>query len=108
MQTNPWHTRLCWQDSHTDAALTWLPDAVQSPGRADYPVIDGIARFAPRSTYAEAFGEQWQRYRQTQLDSYTGFPVSEIRLRRCLGEDVWDSLRGKLVLEAGCGAGRFT
>jgi SAM-dependent methyltransferase len=29
-------------------------------------------------------------------------------MRRCFGETAWGSLAGKQVLEAGCGAGRFT
>jgi SAM-dependent methyltransferase len=69
---------------------------------------NGILRFVPNSSYSAAFGLQWKRYRKTQLDSYTGLPLSRERLRRCLGEVVWSGLRGKHVLEAGCGAGRFT
>jgi len=108
MQTNSLQDVLSWQDPHTAATLTWLSDQVQSSDGAEYPVLDGIARFVASSQYAAAFGEQWKRYRQTQLDSYTGLTVTETRLRRCLGEDVWHSLQGKLVLEVGCGAGRFT
>jgi SAM-dependent methyltransferase len=73
-----------------------------------YPRRNGILRFVPNSSYSAAFGLQWNRYRKTQLDSYTGLPLSRERLRRCLGEVVWSGLRGKHVLEAGCGAGRFT
>lgn len=62
----------------------------------------------PETGYASAFGAQWLRYRVTQLDSHTGVPVSERRLRRCLGHDLWSTLEGMNVLEAGCGAGRFT
>ncbi|MCU0649409.1 MAG: class I SAM-dependent methyltransferase [Gemmatimonadaceae bacterium] len=58
--------------------------------------------------YADAFGRQWQRYRRTQLDSYTGLPISRTRLRRCVGDAHWGELPDALVLEAGCGAGRFT
>src|SRR4051812_1147161 len=57
--------------------------------------------------YTASFGKQWLRYRQTQLDSFTGVPLSRDRVQRCLGE-VWDKLAGASVLEAGCGAGRFT
>jgi len=46
--------------------------------------------------------------KKTQLDSYSKFPLSEQRLKRCLGKDLFLNLKGKLVLEAGCGAGRFT
>ncbi|HEY0787434.1 MAG TPA: methyltransferase domain-containing protein, partial [Thermoanaerobaculia bacterium] len=60
------------------------------------------------SSYADAFGAQWRRYSRTQLDSYTGTTISRDRLRRCLGEELWEGLSGRKVLEAGCGAGRFT
>ena len=70
-------------------------------------IIDDIPRFVNEGSYASLFGDQWKQYKKTQLDSYTGSPISETRLDRCLGE-MKDSLRGKIVLEAGCGAGRFT
>lgn len=74
----------------------------------EFPILGGIPRFVPAENYSDAFGEQWKRYRRTQLDSYTKSPISEDRLRRCLGETIWQNLKGKHVLEAGCGAGRFT
>jgi SAM-dependent methyltransferase len=61
---------------------------------------------APQN-YAAAFGEQWKAFRKTQLDSYTGTNITRIRLERCLGGS-FDVIVGKKVLEAGCGAGRFT
>lgn len=78
------------------------------PKQCLFAIVDGIPRFVPQENYSAAFGEQWKRYRKTQLDTYTGSPISRDRLRRCLGEDLWASLEGKHVLEAGCGAGRFT
>jgi SAM-dependent methyltransferase len=63
------------------------------------------------SGYADAFGEQWNRYRATQLDSYTHAAFSMDRLKRCLGDALWARLNGSTpigVLETGCGAGRFT
>ena len=69
---------------------------------------NGIKYFAAINTYASLFGDQWKEYKKTQLDSYTGSPTSESRLDRCLGNELKDNLAGKLVLEAGCGAGRFT
>ena len=57
-------------------------------------------------------GRQWRRFRLTQLDSHTGLSLTETRLRRCLG---WPRdgaqqprAQGAAILEAGCGAGRFT
>ncbi len=70
-------------------------------------VVAGIPRFVKSGGYASLFGDQWKQYKKTQLDSYSGFPVTESRLDRCLG-DLKDKLNGKVVLEAGCGAGRFT
>jgi len=70
-------------------------------------IIGGIPRFVNEGSYASLFGDQWKAYKKTQLDSYSGVPITETRLNRCLG-DLKDNLKGKLVLEAGCGAGRFT
>ena len=71
-------------------------------------IINDIPRFVDSGSYASLFGDQWKEYKKTQLDSYTGSPISESRLNRCLGDGLKDNLAGKVVLEAGCGAGRFT
>lgn len=70
--------------------------------------VNGIPRFVTSSYYADAFGIQWNRYRRTQFDSYTGSTMSRDRAARCIGEELWCQLIGKHVLECGCGAGRFT
>lgn len=70
--------------------------------------VGGIPRFVTGPHYAEAFGEQWKRYRLTELDSHTQMTESRDRLYRCLGEAIRTDLCGKHVLECGCGAGRFT
>jgi len=72
------------------------------------PAMRPIPSFVPSDDYAANFGAQWNRFLKTQLDSYTGLPISRDRLRRCLGEELWPQLRGKVILECGCGAGRFT
>jgi 2-polyprenyl-3-methyl-5-hydroxy-6-metoxy-1,4-benzoquinol methylase len=78
----------------------------------DFEIIEGIPRIlVDRATYAESFGDQWNRYRQTQLDSHTNTSISRDRLRRCLGLELWNRLQSgepTHVLEAGCGAGRFS
>ncbi len=78
------------------------------PGGCRYAVKEDIPRFISSTSYADAFGAQWKRYRLTQLDSYTGVGISERRVRRNVGEELWGQLEGRHVLEAGCGAGRFT
>lgn len=77
-------------------------------GEKTAEIIYDIPRFVDSGSYASLFGDQWKAYKKTQLDSYSGSPISESRLNRCLGDTLKDNLEGKLVLEAGCGAGRFT
>ena len=72
-----------------------------------YEIIDGVPRFVEKSNYSDDFGFQWKKFSKTQLDSYTGLKITEDRLKRCLGRPL-DSLKNKLILEAGSGAGRFT
>jgi SAM-dependent methyltransferase len=71
------------------------------------PARDGIPRFVEELDYAESFGDQWKRWRRVQLDSETGKSLSRDRFFNGTG---WtpDELEGELVLEVGCGAGRFT
>ncbi len=91
----------------TGEPLRWEADACSGADGQRYPVVDGIPRFVGSENYADAFGEQWQRFPRTQLDSATGIPLSATRLARCLRRPL-ESLKGQLVLEAGSGAGRFT
>lgn len=72
------------------------------------PVVRGIPRFVEDAeNYAQAFGWQWTRWRTLQVDRLSGHPLSE---RRFLADSRWDSawMKDKLILDAGCGAGRFT
>lgn len=79
--------------------------ACDSCGRR-HPIINGIPRFVPAENYAGSFGYQWNIHRRTQLDSYTGRPLSWQRLFSVTG---WSTcMPGELLLEAGSGAGRFT
>lgn len=58
--------------------------------------------------YAESFGLQWRQFARTQLDSYTGIPISRERARHCIGPEQFSCLKDIEILEVGCGAGRFT
>lgn len=80
---------------------------VDDENSEEFLVVDGISRFVPFNSYADAFGLQWKRYAKTQLDSYTGTTITEDRIRVALGVPL-ETLKGKKVLEAGSGAGRFT
>ena len=92
----------------TGDVLRTDPDALVDDKGKRYPVVNGIPYFVDEGTYAEHFGWQWNRFPKTQLDSFTKLPISEDRIRLAFGDELWNSLRGKHVLECGCGAGRFT
>ena len=57
--------------------------------------------------YVDNFGFQWNIFQKTQFDSQTLLPLTESRLKVCSEWDL-EKLSGKLVLELGSGAGRFT
>jgi len=70
-----------------------------------YPNVNGIARFVDAQHYAASFGFQWHRYQKTQLDN------DEVReseqnfvMKTALHPE---EMQGKLVLDVGCGMGRF-
>jgi SAM-dependent methyltransferase len=92
----------------------YLASVADKTGKVNrYPVLKGIPRLLPSgSNYADAFGEQWLRWRTTQLDSHSGTTITKDRLPRCLGERGAALLSRtdlpRQVLEVGCGAGRFT
>jgi SAM-dependent methyltransferase len=70
-----------------------------------FPEIRGVLRFVDEGNYAESFGYQWRQFRKTQLD-HASRHLSELDFVRKTGlrpEDV----KGKLVLDVGCGMGRF-
>lgn len=87
--------------------VPWPDGELTCASGCRFPILGGIPRFTQRDHYANAFGLQWRRYQRTQLDSYTGLPISRDRLERCLGMPLSD-LANKTVLECGAGAGRFT
>jgi 2-polyprenyl-3-methyl-5-hydroxy-6-metoxy-1,4-benzoquinol methylase len=97
-----------WRCPIHDRPLEPAGDDLRCPEGHGYRRLDGIPRFVDSDRYAESFGVQWNRYRRTQLDSYTKTTLSRQRARRCIGEAGWSGLRDSTVLECGCGAGRFT
>lgn len=81
----------------------WL---VSEDGLNRYPIHNGIPRFVPESNYADNFGMQWNHFRQTQLDSYSGVSISSDRFWLATNWSAAD-LKDQWVLDVGCGAGRF-
>jgi SAM-dependent methyltransferase len=71
-----------------------------------FPVVNGVPRFVSGDAYTDAFSLEWNVHRTTQLDRATGHRDSEDRLRTTLAMPL-EELKGKLVLDVGCGTGRF-
>jgi SAM-dependent methyltransferase len=77
---------------------------VREPLCANDGVLDFIS--ATGRDYCDNFGKQWNRFREVQLDSVTTKSESHDRF---FAETGWTpaEIKGKLLLDAGCGAGRF-
>src|SRR5436305_5097768 len=80
-----------------DNALTSL--CCSSCG-AEFPIVHGVPRLAG-DTYAASFGRQWNRYDVARDEE------DEATFRVKTGVAPAD-LAGKLVLDAGCGGGRYS
>ena len=72
----------------------------------DFPITNGIPRFVPLDNYGSSFGYQWNLFRKEQIDSHNG---TDLSAKRFWSETGWtkEFLKGKWILDAGCGAGRF-
>jgi len=73
---------------------------------AAFPLVGGVAQFVGNEAYSSSFGFQWNRFGRTQLDSANGTTRSRDTFLEKTGWSL-DDLRGKRVLDAGCGMGRF-
>src|SRR5713226_3486027 len=71
----------------------------------EYAIRRGVPRFVDDGTYAASFGRQWHWFRTVQLDSQSGSDESARTLQATTGWTDAD-YQGRLVLDAGVGAGR--
>lgn len=86
--------------------LAQRPDALVCAGcGGSYPQVNGVIRFVDQQHYAGSFGFQWQVHARTQLDTEES-NRSEREFRQRTGFSP-EELSGKLVLDVGCGMGRF-
>src|SRR5262249_35664152 len=78
-----------------------------TPDRARaYPIVREIPRFVTSDHYVGSFSFEWNVHDRTQLDRFRSDDSSERIFREKTGLTPAD-VRGKLVLDAGIGAGRF-
>jgi ubiquinone/menaquinone biosynthesis C-methylase UbiE/uncharacterized protein YbaR (Trm112 family) len=71
-----------------------------------FAITAGIPRFVEQDNYASSFGYQWNSFKAEQIDSING---TQLSAKRFYSETDWSPqwMRGKWVLDVGCGAGRF-
>ena len=68
---------------------------------------EGVYIVNKEDLYTTNFGKQWRDYNKVQIDSLNNFDISKKFLERLVFSKL-ENLRGKKILEIGCGAGRFT
>jgi SAM-dependent methyltransferase len=71
------------------------------------PIVRGIPRFTDSEQYADNFGFEWQRFAKTQLDSHTNLAQTRNTFVQKTGWSLNDLKPTDIVLDVGCGAGRF-
>jgi SAM-dependent methyltransferase len=71
-----------------------------------YPIVRGIPRFVSSDGYASNFGFEWNLHNRTQLDTAARRESEEAFVEKT-GFKPTD-FEGKLVLDVGCGMGRFS
>lgn len=72
-----------------------------------HPIVNGIPRFVKHESDAfDNFAFEWNKWKTVQIDRLSGHHLSESRF---VADSRWDKewMKGKLILDAGCGAGRF-
>ena len=82
-------------------------ELVTADGTRRYSIVREIPRFVASDLYVESFSFEWNVHKKTQLDTYRQDTSSEDTFRHKTGLTP-EQVRGKLVLDAGVGAGRFT
>jgi SAM-dependent methyltransferase len=105
----------------TGEALTLMPDEVRpngiiatgklvsQSGRV-YPIVRGIPRFVKSEHYAASFGYEWNRWPRVQFeDENVGRPMQghTTRMWEVITASEQRDIRGKSIVEFGCGPGRF-
>jgi SAM-dependent methyltransferase len=92
----------------TGQPLRRVGDELVTPDQCHaYPIVREIPRFVSGDLYTRSFSFEWNVHSTTQLDTHRDDGWSEETLRGKTGLTP-DEVRGKLVLDAGVGAGRYS
>lgn len=74
--------------------------------QAEYPIVRGIPRFVSSDDYLRNFTLEWKIHSKTPYDEELGVPLNDFWFRTRIGLGR-EAVSGKLVLDAGCGSGRY-
>ncbi len=83
---------------------------ITGSGEHSYPILKGIPRFVDKEVYARSFGYEWRKWSRVQFEAENvGGPMAGHT------QKMFDAITGfseqflkdKLVVEFGCGPGRF-
>ena len=74
--------------------------------KRECPILRSVPRFVETDQYVGSFSFEWNTHQTTQLDSITKRQDSEVTFREKTGFTP-EEMKGKLVLDVGCGSGRF-
>jgi len=70
-------------------------------------IKNNIPRFVDTAKYADNFGFEWKTFKKTQLDSYTQDTHTKETFFRKTGWSIDNFSENDVILDVGCGAGRF-
>ena len=83
---------------------------ISDDGRYEYPVINAVPRFVDTEYYSNSFGYEWNTWPKVQFESENiGLPMEghTTKMFREVTGFTEEEVRGKSVVEFGCGPGRF-
>lgn len=96
-----------------DNGMVWAGH-LRSASGTSYPIVRGVPRFVERQHYAASFGWEWGRWPRVQFESENvGRPMAGHTTRMWdritgAGETLpEDDVRGRTIVDFGCGPGRF-
>jgi len=111
---------LCCPETGSDLKLeiteTFLGGTVKSGwliaqhGGHRYPIVRGIPRFVEQELYTKSFGYEWRKWSRVQFESENERTPMQGHTKRMFAEATGFSgqdLENRLVVEFGCGPGRF-
>ena len=84
--------------------------ALVAPDGTRYPIVRGIPRFVDAQHYAASFGYEWTRWPRVQFESENvGRPMAghTKHMWHAITRATAEQVRGKTIIEFGCGPGRF-